>query len=197
MKQSRAKTILICITSMLLLAGCGGGSFQAYIAGKVAGLSGGTTLILMLNGGNSINVTANGAFIFSSTISDGGTYNVTVGTQPVGETCTIANPSGTVNGVDVTTVTVTCVTNISNGGTVGGAISGLSSGTSVTLQNNGTDSFVASSNGAFVFPTAIANGATYNVTVLTQPSGKICPVSNGAGTMTSGTNVTSVGVSCS
>lgn len=77
--------------------------------------------------------------------------------------------------------------------TIGGTVSGLSG--SVVLQNNGTDNETVSSDGAFTFATAIAEGSPYAVTVLTQPSGQTCTVTNGSGTVGSA-NVTSVSVTC-
>jgi hypothetical protein len=40
-----------------------------------------------------------------------------------------------------------------------------------------------SANGSFAFATAIASGAAYAVTVLTQPTGQTCVVSAGSGTV--------------
>jgi len=66
------------------------------------------------------------------------------------------------------------------------------------LSNNGGDNLPIGADGAFTFPTALASGATFNVTVRTQPTGptQACTVANGAGTVGSG-NVTNVVVSCS
>ncbi|HMN78129.1 MAG TPA: hypothetical protein PKC97_18905 [Burkholderiaceae bacterium] len=66
---------------------------------------------------------------------------------------------------------------------IGGTLSGLGDGLSVVLQNNNTDNLSLTMNGNFTFPTGIANGTTYSVTVLTQPTGQTCNVSNGAGTV--------------
>ena len=77
--------------------------------------------------------------------------------------------------------------------TVGGTVSGLTG--SVTLQNNGGDSQTVSANGAFSFSAAIANAGAYNVTVVNQPVGPKCSVSNGSGTI-SGANVSNVAVAC-
>ena len=79
--------------------------------------------------------------------------------------------------------------------TIGGTISGLTSG-SLVLKNNGGDALTISANSAtFTFATALANSATYAVTVDTQPSGLTCSVSNGTGTVASA-NVTNVAISC-
>ena len=85
--------------------------------------------------------------------------------------------------------------------TIGGNVSGLT-GTgltgSVELQDNGGDNLtvpVNAVNGAFTFATQAASFENvYNVTVLTQPAGQTCIVTNGSGTTT--TNVTSVVVNC-
>jgi len=77
---------------------------------------------------------------------------------------------------------------------VGGTLSGLNTGLTVSLNNNGANSLSLSSNGAFKFSALVANNANYAVTVGTQPSGQTCTVSNGAGKVTA--NITTVSVSC-
>lgn len=81
--------------------------------------------------------------------------------------------------------------------TVGGTVSGLS-GTGLVLQNNGGDNLTVNTNGNFTFATTLANGAAYNVTVLTQPTGagtETCSVSNASGSVNNA-NVTNVAVTC-
>jgi 6-phosphogluconolactonase len=81
--------------------------------------------------------------------------------------------------------------------TIGGSLSGLT-GSGLVLQNNAGDNLnVAAKATSFVFPTAIANGAAYAVTVLTQPSNpaQTCTVSSGSGTV-SAANVTMVAIAC-
>ena len=66
------------------------------ISATVSGLTG--TLVLQDNGSDNLTITANGTFPFATQIAGGGSYNVTVLTQPVGETCTLGNgSSGTAN----------------------------------------------------------------------------------------------------
>jgi hypothetical protein len=77
------------------------------IGGTVAGLTG-TGLVLENNAANALPVAANGAFTFSAAVSSGGAYAVTVATQPIGQTCAVANGAGTVGGGNVTNVAVTC-----------------------------------------------------------------------------------------
>ena len=76
--------------------------------------------------------------------------------------------------------------------TIGGSVSGLNG--SVVLQNNGGDNLTVSSNGPFMFFTALDYGSNYAVTVLTQPTGQTCTVSNGTGTANA--NVTDIAISC-
>lgn len=79
--------------------------------------------------------------------------------------------------------------------TIGGQLTGLASGRTVTLQNNSGDSLTLSANGSFTFATSLSAGASYSVTVSTQPSGQSCSVSGGSGSSLA-TNVTGVSVSC-
>jgi uncharacterized repeat protein (TIGR03803 family) len=79
--------------------------------------------------------------------------------------------------------------------TVGGTVSGLASGQSLTLQNNGGFDLVVTANGSFTFIAAQPTGASYAVTVLTQPSGQTCTVANGSGTVAD-SNITNVAVTC-
>ncbi|GEM_PF-5176145 len=76
--------------ALLLLAACGSGigasapvavTTTGYSAGgAVSGLIG--TVVLQDNGGDTLNLTANGNFTFATKILNGNTYNVTVLTQP-------------------------------------------------------------------------------------------------------------------
>jgi hypothetical protein len=56
-------------------------------------------------------VSGNGPFAFASLVHDHASYNVTVRTYPTGQTCSVAAGSGSVAGVDVTNVGVTCSSN--------------------------------------------------------------------------------------
>jgi 6-phosphogluconolactonase (cycloisomerase 2 family) len=75
---------------------------------------------------------------------------------------------------------------------IGGSVSGLT-GTGLVLQDNGGDNLAVSGT-SFTFATKVNSGGAYAVTVLTQPSGQNCTVTNGSGTATA--NVTNVMVSC-
>ncbi len=79
--------------------------------------------------------------------------------------------------------------------TVGGSVSGLK-GTGLVLQNNSGDNLKVTANGSFTFPTAIASGSAYKVSVMTQPSSPTqnCVVAGGSGTANA--NITTVSVTC-
>jgi len=99
--------------------------------------------------------------------------------------------SGCGGGSSDSSSTSTAATNY----TIGGTISGLTSG-SLVLYNNGGDALTISANSfTFTFATPLAIGASYAVTIGTQPSGLTCSVSNGTGTVASA-NVTNLAVSC-
>ncbi|MCK5616862.1 right-handed parallel beta-helix repeat-containing protein [Candidatus Pacearchaeota archaeon] len=204
MKVLRHLTHIVSIFSLLTLVACGGGGggdsstttpeSKYTINGTVTGLAG-TGLVLQNNVGDDLPVSAGGNFSFSTALVDGSAYDVTVSTQPtaLSQTCTVANGSGTISGANITNVSVVCVTNTYS---VSGAVTGLS-GTGLVLQNNAGDDLAVSSNGNFSFTTALVDGSTYAVTVLTQPGtpSQTCTVTNGSGTI-SGANITNVSIVC-
>lgn len=177
-------------------SGSGSGSGGYTIGGMVSGLTG-SGLVLQDNGGNNLAVTGSGtvSFTFTTGLTGGSAYDVTVSTQPSNPTqvCTAANNAGTVGTANISNVQVTCQTpSISIGGTVKGLI-----GTGLVLQDNGSDNLTVTANGSFTFKTLLLSQAPYDVTVETQPSGPAqnCTVSNASGT-TNTTNVTNVQVDC-
>jgi N-acetylneuraminic acid mutarotase len=161
------------------------------VAGTLSGLYAGRSLIVQDDGGNSTTLAANGSFSFTAPVASGSNYAVTVLTQPVGQTCSIADGSGTVSGANVGNVTITCSDNTYN---ISFTVSGLID-SGLILQNNGADNLTVSSNGSFNFPTPLATGSNYSVAILTQPVNETCAVTNGSGTVV-GTNITDILVTC-
>ena len=178
--------------AVLAIVSCGG-SASATIGGTLSGLGSGLSVVLQNDAADDLTLSANGSFEFATALSSLDTYSITVLTQPVGQTCTVANGSGTIDssGDAVSNVAVTCTTTASLGGTV----SGLTAGTSVTLSN-GSATLAIASNGPFAFPGTLAAGSAYNVSVATQPVGLTCSVTNGSGTVVANT-MASVLVTCS
>ena len=75
---------------------------------------------------------------------------------------------------------------------IGGTVSGLAPGSTLTLINNKVDALSVRGNGAFAFTAKVSSG--YSVTIGAQPNGQTCTVSNGVGTAQG--DVTSVSVTC-
>lgn len=196
----KAIGIVAMLSVLLTLAACGGGGMSNTtpppatftIGGTVTGLAGGG-LVLQNNGGNNLAIKASGKFTFTTAVNSGAGYKVTVMTQPTSptQTCAVTGGTGTAT-ANVTSVAINCTTNTY---TIGGTINGLA-GTGLKLQDNSGDTLSVSGS-SFTFVTPIKSGATYNVTVSTQPSSpwQTCAVTGGSGTATSA-NVTNVAVNC-
>jgi hypothetical protein len=195
MFQARLKRLAICAAPLLFLSACGGGSGTATIGGTVTGLVSGLSVTLQNNGADNISYTGNGStsftFIFPTGVGSGSGYNATVLTQPLGETCTVTNGSGTVDSSadSVSNIAVACAVTSS----VVGTVAGLNSGVAVTLLSNGTQ--LLTGNGSFSFAGLLATGSTYNVTVATQPAGQSCTIANSTGTVVANTSAV-VTVTC-
>ena len=152
-------------------------------------------MVLQNNAGDDITVSSNGSFAFPTTVASGAGYDVTVLTQPgtPSQTCVVASGSGTVIDADITSVDITCTTNQF---TIGGTVTGLA-GSGLVLKNNGGDDLAVNADGSFMFATPIDSGATFDVTVASDPTGpsQTCTVTGGSGTVGGG-NVTSVALNC-
>ena len=81
--------------------------------------------------------------------------------------------------------------------TVGGTISGLTSGGLVLTNNNSDNLAVAANSPTFTFGTRLATGHAFAVTVLIPPTSpaQTCTVANGSGTI-GAANVTNIAVTC-
>jgi len=163
-------------------------AFDSYqVKGAVSGLTG--VVGLSNNGGDLLTIGANGVFTFPIPVAHGAAYEVSVQTQPIGQTCTVSNGTGTMAG-PVGNVAVVCAINAY---TVGGTVSGLAG--TLELLDNGVDMLTISADGPITFPTPVAFGSPYAVTIRTQPLNQTCNVTNGTGTMGT-SNVTNIGLTC-
>jgi 6-phosphogluconolactonase (cycloisomerase 2 family) len=161
------------------------------VGGTVSGLPTNAVLKLLLNGGDTLRVTANGSYTFTSSPAYGSPFAVTItGNPPVGQTCAVQNGAGTVS--SNVTVAVQC-TNVAY--TVGGALSGLAPFQRLSIANNGANPLVLTANGSFTFPTRATYNAPFVVTISgSQPTGESCSVQMGSGTVTM--NVSTILVNC-
>jgi hypothetical protein len=78
--------------------------------------------------------------------------------------------------------------------TIGGTLTNYSE---VILTNNDSDGLRVSASGNFTFNKKLPAGSPYNVTVLSQPRGAFCTVTNGAGVVDANAdNISNISVSC-
>jgi hypothetical protein len=173
------------------------------VGGTIANLVGsGLVLRLTPTPGSPVDLPVSGGattFAFPP-LPSGSSYAVTVLAQPTGpsQSCAVtANGSGTVGSQAVTDVAVACTTNTY---AVGGNVTGLA-GSGLVLQLNGANDLAVAGTGTVPFGFAsapVASGASYAVTVLTQPTSpsQTCTATaNGSGTI-GGAAVTDVSVTC-
>jgi len=161
------------------------------VGGTISGLTG-TGLVLQDNAGDNLTVPANATtFTFATPLASGSSFAVTVLTQPATQTCVVSGGTGTIGASAVTSVVINCA---ADKFTIGGQITGLRG---PVVLHNGSENQTVTADGMFAFPTPLATGATYAVTVGTQPTApsQTCVVTNGSGTVATA-NVTNVMISC-
>ena len=142
------------------------------VGGTVAGLAAGATLTLLDNNSDARNVSVSGAFSFTRALAGNAAYAVTIGSQPPGQTCTVAGGTGTIGTANVANVVVTCS---DQAFMLGGAIQGLN-GSGLVLANGGNALTVPSGATSFTLPTPVAYTSSYSVAVKAQPAGLACAV---------------------
>jgi 6-phosphogluconolactonase (cycloisomerase 2 family) len=167
------------------------------VGGTASGVAG-TGLVLQLNGGNDLPVSGSGPFTFATGLPSGTGYTVAIKAQPgtPAQLCELINGTGTISDADVADPAVTCKTLRKIGGTVQGlSLSRFTSG--VVLENNGTDAVTVTANGTFAFHALVTDGATYNVTIKSQPSlpSQNCSLSQGSAAV-NGSDVSTINVTC-
>jgi hypothetical protein len=78
---------------------------------------------------------------------------------------------------------------------IGGTLSGLAAGATVSVNDNGTDPLTLAADGSFTFLTALSSGSAYSVTVAQQPADQTCTIIDASGTVGSA-NISNVAVTC-
>lgn len=145
------------------------------IGGTISGLNG--TVVIRNNEGNNLSASSNGNFTFSNAVADGGSYAVTVLSQPFGQNCTVSNHSGTVSGANVTNVGVVCenVGPWRSGGSPGEELKGGTKDVNISINTdvNATCRFSTTSGIAFdsMTNTFSGEGTTSHTYSLTGLSG--------------------------
>ncbi|MBI3394483.1 MAG: hypothetical protein HY042_01470 [Spirochaetia bacterium] len=190
----------------LALLGLGGGApvAQYQVSGTVTGLPGGSTnsIALQLNGTESVTVSSNTTFQFTTKLANTASYKVLVtpatglATGPGAYYCMASANSGTIASSSVTNVKVVCSNTTA---TLKVNVSGLSTVRTDTIvfQNNGTNDLSVTTNGLASFTAVVPVGADYNVTAVGQaaPDAQVCTPSGNTGTMAGGG--ATVAVACS
>ncbi|RZA07674.1 MAG: hypothetical protein EOP02_37215 [Proteobacteria bacterium] len=191
MKSSILRTglALACAVS---LASCGGGNTGTlYLAGSFEGVTV-DGLILQNNGGADLAIpgvaSGKGTFQFKDLVPSDSIYNVAVKktngveNRPSNtDSCTVTFGSGNTGLYSVNSVYVKCVIRTHG---LSGNVSGL--GTDSVVLINGVNQVAVTGTGANSVPFTMApvsEGYPYGITVLTQPAGKTCTVTNGVGTL--------------
>ena len=80
---------------------------QFTVGGTVFGLALGASVVLS-DGTSMFSLSGDGPFTTTQTLTTGGAYDVTVATQPMGQTCVVMNGMGTVASSNVTDIVVSC-----------------------------------------------------------------------------------------
>jgi N-acetylneuraminic acid mutarotase len=181
------------VTNVLINCGTTG----LTIGGSVSGLLG-SGLVLQNNGGDNFAVSgqANVPFTFSTPVSTGTAYSVTVLTQPSNpaQVCSVVNGSGTANS-NINNVEIICT---QPGFKISGSVVGLVEGPGDTLelQNNAGDDLFVTGDTTFTFPTQVTNGGIYNVSMFLPPNSQPQPCNVFFYTGIASTNVSDVLVDC-
>jgi hypothetical protein len=202
--QSLVRTFAL--SAALVLSACGGGGGEDAsppagtptfrVGGLLAGLGAGKTVVIADASGPSAAVSANGSY--SLQLPAGTAYSLRIAAQPVGQTCTIANGSGTVS-ADVNNVSVACLDNEvpPSARTLGGSVAGLAAGQALVLQlsaGGNTQEARVTADGAFTFAQPVTG--PYSISVLTQPQNQTCTVTGGQGTVDASAALPPITVAC-
>ena len=184
MKLSKIAQTLPAVLLSLSLAACGGSAASfGTVSGTVTGLDSGQSVTLQNNGGDTLTVTGNTSFTFATALVELTKFAVTVPTQPLGKTCPVTRGTGVIpnDGSSANRIVVACVPD-----TLGGVVTGLAPGASMTLDSGAGVQATVTQNGVFTFPGLLTAGTAYAVTVVTQPAGQTCTVANPAGAAVAG-----------
>lgn len=156
-----------------------------YVGGSISGVSG--LIILDLNGIEELAKTYNGRFTFSSPLSGGTSYNVTVRQPPVGYACSVINGSGLIAKSSFPFVEVKCARTSTAVGIDLGRVD-LNAGETMTVTLNGAEDKTLDrwDFSIVYFKTRFNVGDAYSVTIKTPPPGRNCTLARSNGVITAG-----------
>jgi hypothetical protein len=161
--------------------------------------------LVLSSGGNDLAIAAHQTtFAFPQQIEYGAAYTVSIKSQPAHSSCALGQ--GVINNTITTAATDTAgrLATINVGvfcnlltHHLGGTITGLGSAEGLVLANGslGGTVTVLKDSVIFTFANSVAYGQSYGVTILKQPTGKTCTVTDGVGQMAD-VDIASVKVNC-
>lgn len=195
----QSPTLITGLVLATLLSGCGGSSGGGdsapatyTVGGTISGLTGGTLKLQNNGSSDTLDLSQSGNYTFQNVaLTQGESYNVTIHTQPDNHACELSNGSGTVGRENITNISVSCQTIYS----IGGTVTGLTEGATLTLNNNNNDPLTIAANSTFSFTQQLSSGSTYSVTITNQPDGHLCELSNASGSVNNET-ITNISVNC-
>ena len=172
------------------LSGCGGkATFE--LSGPVTGLAYTGLTITNTTNGDAVSVAPPATtFKLGQTLEYGQVYNVQITAQPDHQTCVLSGGADTAGRLSSISIPVVCVVQTF---TIGGTVSGLRSVPDATtptglVVTNGTDKLAIDLDGAYTMPTRVPYAQAYGVTIVTQPTGKVCTIANPSGVVNTVTN---------
>lgn len=182
------------------LAACGGKA-SYDVSGTISGLN--NNGLVLANGSDTVSPPVGATtFTFPKRIDYGTDYDITVKTQPAHMTCGVSSGSGSAGHYVSIQAFVSCVQNTY---AVGGTVTGLTAdGLVLANGSNASTLTVVKAATTFTMPDKVADGTSYGISVVTNPTGLICRVatdpstglSTGVGTMGEAA-VTKVQIVCS
>ncbi len=175
-KGSRGLFAVAAVAALVVSAACHNGSDRYRVSGVLSGLGSGS-VTLALNGAEQIDLGANGRFTFETLLEKETAYEVTVVDRPDRTVATVSNGTGMVEGwvMDVGV-------NLEAGYLIGGTVSGLN-GDDVQLSLNGGAPITVDADGGFQFADLLTAGASYAVSVTTEPAGRTVQLDAESGTV--------------
>lgn len=193
MKSSFLRPV-VALALAAALAACGGTATYA-VNGSVNGLVY-PGLVLTNNGVDLPIAVGATTFSFPGSLEYGETYKVLVKTNPAHQTC-VANENFNADTAGrMASINVPVVCGV-NSFTVGGKITGLNTeGLVLTNGTTGGTISVVKDATVFVFTNGVAYDQSYGITILKQPTGQTCTVTNGVGVM-GDAKVENIQVACS
>lgn len=167
-------------------------SYSTFTLGAtVSGLNGDISFTSGSDPDQTFTLSGDAEWAFADPFAYGTVYDFQISEMPIGQSCTIqeSTTAGTLNDGDVH-FNIDCVNDIYH---ISGTLSGIDgTGESVTVTH-GSEDVVVSADGAFAFTTEMLYSNTYDIDA-TAPTGYVCVVVNGIGTITM--DVTNVEVTC-